>query len=77
MDEIALVGGEELGDVIEALSLITRYPNRVYALRFCVDDGQLKIKVNDGPWTRGLGQLDPACEAARYRERRAGERVSW
>ena len=64
MNEIALVDGDELGDVIEALSLITSYPSRVYELRFCVDDGQLKVKVNGGTWTRGMGRLDPACAAS-------------
>lgn len=62
MDEIVLIEGEELTSLKEMLEwLITGPYARVHKARFAIEDGQIKIKVNEETWSVGHGRLDPAC----------------
>jgi hypothetical protein len=64
MTEIAMIAGHGT-DLTRIVDLVTHARGRGESLRFCVDDGALKIKVGNGPWSPPLGVMDPACEAAR------------
>jgi len=64
MDELALLEGDDLAAFLEVMEAMTTGRERVYQLRVCVDDGQVKVKANGRTWTPGYGHLDPTCQAA-------------
>lgn len=51
---IVTLSADEAEYVLENLASIDR--DRVYRLRFAIDNGQIKIKVNEDAWTQGFGK---------------------
>lgn len=64
MNEIVVFDGNDLIQ-FQMWMLEVATAKDVRTLRFCVEDGHLKVKANEGTWTPPLGRLDPNCRAAR------------
>lgn len=64
MDEIVIFEGADLIQ-LQAWMRDVGTASAMYALRFCVEGGHLKVKANSGTWSPPLGRLDPDCRAAR------------
>lgn len=63
MDEIVIIGRGGI-DINRLRDLFNHAERTAAPLRFCVDDGALKVKVGGGTWSPPLGSLDPECEVA-------------
>jgi hypothetical protein len=64
MDEIVIFEGADLTHLQNFLGALGGAKD-LRTLRFCVEDGHLKVKANGGAWSPPLGRLDPNCRAAR------------
>lgn len=62
MTEIVILTAADRRTLAEALN---HADNRDMAVRICMDDGTVKVKVHRGVWSPPLGALDPECEVAR------------
>lgn len=57
-DEIAYLSGASLLLFLERLTSIgLEDPYKLYELRFAIDEGGLKFKPNNGPWTPAMGRV--------------------
>lgn len=64
MREIALLKGRDLDGFLEVIAYMAERRDRTGSLRVCVDDGTLKLKVDQGTWSPPMGGMDPECQAA-------------
>lgn len=56
-DEIAYFSGDDLERLLSTLAPMWAAGPGVYELRFAIDEGGLKFKVNNGPWTPAIGRV--------------------
>jgi hypothetical protein len=57
MEPIIKVEGSQLTMLLNALSIVVTQ-NDVYSLRFAIEEGAIKIKVNEGVWSPPLGKVE-------------------
>lgn len=74
MEDIVIINRDGV-DINRLRDLINHAERTAAPLRFCVDDGTLKVKVGQGTWSPPMGSLDPACEAAEWK--RQEEQQEW
>jgi len=59
MDDIVLFTGSDLSNLIGVLGRIVNAPvGGVYEMRACVDEGGLKLKINNTVWTPAMGRME-------------------
>lgn len=54
-DEIVYFSGDDLEAFMAVLVNFT--PRAIYEARFVIDEGGLKMKFNNGPWTYAMGRV--------------------
>lgn len=62
MTEIVMLTGQSRRELAEYLN---HADNRQLPVRICIDEGTVKVRVDRGVWSAPMGEMDPACEAAR------------
>lgn len=56
-DGIAYFSGDALMDLLHELAVMYAAIPGVYELRFAIDEGGLKFKMNNNPWTPAMGRV--------------------
>jgi hypothetical protein len=60
MDNIVIVEGADLDDLLPYLAKVAgaHADGQVFHVRFCVDSGGLKVKINERVWSAPMGRME-------------------
>lgn len=64
MEDIAILKDQDLDNFLEVIAYMAERRGRTGTVRVCVDEGTLKLKVDQGTWSPPMGRRDPECQAA-------------